>query len=149
MSFSNDEIERLVAAVETIQNSLARLTEAQTHSRSAYHADPDTRDIVERRFLKLTEATLDIAERIVIRERAEPPQTNAESFRILGDLGVLSPDQTDAMVQAARFRNVLAHTYGTDIDHDLVYDALQDLTRYREFLSAVEQYLEQTGVFDN
>lgn len=104
---------------------------------------------MERRVLKRTEATLDIAERVVIRERGEPPQTNAETFRTLGDIGVLRPDQTDAMVQAARFRNVLPHTYGTDIDHDLVYDALQDLTRYREFLSAVEQYLDQTGVFDD
>ncbi|MFB6177405.1 MAG: DUF86 domain-containing protein, partial [Halobaculum sp.] len=120
MSFSDDEIERLAAAVETMQASLTRLTEAQTHSRSAYHADPDTRDIVERRFLKLTEAALDIAERIVVQEWGNTPETNTEAIRALGDFGVLDDDQTGAMVQAARFRNVLAHMYGSDIDHDLV-----------------------------
>lgn len=43
-------------------------------------------------------------------------------MRELRSLGVLPPVTTEEMVEAARFRNVLAHTDGDDIDYDLVYE---------------------------
>ena len=57
----------------------------------------------------------------------------------------LDETTAESMAQAARFRNVLAHTYGDVIDDDVVYDALEDLKRYREFLVAVRAYLDETG----
>ena len=62
----------------------------------------------------------------------------------MDDAGVFDPVTTVEMVQAARSRNVLAHTYGDAIDHDDVYAALQDLDRYREFLHEVRAYLDET-----
>jgi uncharacterized protein YutE (UPF0331/DUF86 family) len=52
------------------------------------------------------------------------------------------------MVATARFRNVLAHTYGDVID-DVVYDALDNLERYRSFLVAVRQYLDSIGALED
>lgn len=49
----------------------------------------------------------------------------------------------------ARFRNVLTHTYGDAIDHDDVYDALQDLNRYRDFLIDIRTYLREQDVLDD
>jgi len=62
--------------------------------------------------------------------------------------GLLDQTDPEEMIQAARFRNVLAHTYGDAIDHDDVYDALQDLNRYRDFLMDVRTYLDEQGVLD-
>jgi uncharacterized protein YutE (UPF0331/DUF86 family) len=53
------------------------------------------------------------------------------------------------MAQGARFRNVLSHTYGNIIDDDVVYNALQDLERYRAYVQAVQDYLESTGAFED
>ena len=63
----------------------------------------------------------------------------------LDDVGMLDRASKAKMVQAARFRNVLAHTYGNAINHDDVYAALQDLNRYRDFLHDVRAYLEAIG----
>lgn len=49
------------------------------------------------------------------------------------------------MIDACRFRNVLAHEYGTAIDDKQVYEALQDLERYRDFLVEIRAYLDRTG----
>lgn len=68
---------------------------------------------------------------------------------ILAKAGVFERTTTAEMVQAARFRNVLAHTYGDAINHDDVYDALQDLDRYREFLEDIRTYLGEQGVLDS
>ena len=70
-------------------------------------------------------------------------------MRALGEVGVLSDETAEARAQAARFRNVLSHTYGDVIDHDVVYEALQDLERYRTFVIAVRDYLDSIGALDD
>jgi len=124
------------------------LAEKRTLSREAYKEDSDTQDIVERRFVKMTEATLDIGSVLVRYERGSPAKSNPATMRALRDIGVLIEETSTAMAQAARFRNVLAHTYGDVIDQDVVYDALQDLERYRQFAREVRSYLDSTDAFE-
>ncbi|WP_197538036.1 type VII toxin-antitoxin system HepT family RNase toxin [Natronomonas moolapensis] len=110
--------------------------------------DRAARDIVERRFVKLTEAALDIARTLVGHERGVQPDSNPAVMVALGRVDVLDDATTERMTQVARFRNVLAHTYGNAIKDDDVYDALQDLDRYRDFLFAVREYLDDTGILE-
>lgn len=143
--FPVDRLNRILTAVDTIEESLGVLARKQRISREAYKSDSDTRDIVERRFVKMTEASIDIGEELVKHERGEPPASNPASMRTLGELGVLPPALAEEMAQAARFRNVLSHTYGNIIEHDVVYNALQDLERYRRFVQAIRDYLDSIG----
>lgn len=69
-------------------------------------------------------------------------------MRALEAEAVVTAETADAMAQAARFRNVLAHTYGDVIDDDTVYDALHDLERYRDFLGEVRAYLADSGALE-
>lgn len=142
-------LNRILTAVETIEESLGVLARKQRVSRADYKADSNTRDIVERRFVKMTEAAIDMAEEVVKHERGQPPVSNPASMRTLGEMGVLSGALAEEMAQGARFRNVLSHTYGNSIDHDVVYNALQDLERYRAFVQAVRDYLESIGALDD
>jgi hypothetical protein len=82
MTVPNDDLERIVSGAETIEKSLSVLTAKQSMSREAYRADRETRDVVERRFVKLTEATLDIARTLVVHERGSPPESNIEDRRL-------------------------------------------------------------------
>ena len=149
-SFPKDRLNRILDAVETIEESIGVLVRKQQFGRDEYKADPETRDVVERRFVKMTEAAIDIGEELVKQERSEPPGSNPESMRMLAAVGVLPTETAEQMAQAARFRNVLSHTYGQIIDHDVVYNALQeDLERYRTFVVEVREYLESVGAFEN
>lgn len=148
MTLTDDDIDRLVVAVETIEESLAILAELQSIDFDTYRSEPKTQDIVERRFVKATEATLDIAEVIAVHELDEQPDSNPAKIQALANANVLSESVRYSMIQTARFRNVLAHTYGDVIDHQTVYEALQDLDRYRKFLVEIRTYLDGTGIFD-
>lgn len=146
---SNDQLARILAAVETIDDCISRLAEIrETVDRETYRDDADVQDIVERRFVKMTEAALDIGTVLLIHERGEPAESNPETMRALGEHDVVPSTVAREMEDAARFRNVLAHTYGRSIDHDLVYDALTDLERYRDFVVAVREYLDAVGALD-
>lgn len=144
-----DRLNRILTAVDTIEESLGVLARKQHVSREEYTSDSDTRDIVERRFVKMTEASIDIADELITHERGQPPTSNPASMRTLGEIGVLSGSLAEEMAQAARFRNVLSHTYGDVIDHDIVYNALQDLERYRMFVAAVREHLDSIGALDD
>jgi len=143
MSLTDDDVERILSGAGTIEESLEMLADVQSMKREAYLEDRRTRDVVERRFVKATEAALDIAETLVVHERGTHPESNPGTMAALGDAGILRDETARLMAQAARFRNVLAHTYGDVIDHDVVYDALQDLERYRDFLVEVRAYLDE------
>jgi uncharacterized protein YutE (UPF0331/DUF86 family) len=98
--------------------------------------------------VKLTEAALDIAETLAVHERGTRPESNPGAMVALEAAGVLDGPTAAKMAEAARFRNVLAHTYGDAVDHDDVYDALQDLERYRDFLLAVRDYMDEIDALD-
>lgn len=89
--FPTESLNRILVAVETIEESLGVLARKQQISREDFKADSDTRDIVERRFVKLTEASIDIGEELVKYERGEPPASNPASMRVLGELDILTP----------------------------------------------------------
>lgn len=145
-----DRLERILDAVETIETSLGILVQKQqTTDREAYKNDPETRDIVERRFVKTTEAAIDIGTVLVVHKRGKPPESNPATMHTLGDIGILSDESAEEMAATARFRNVLAHTYGDGIEDDLVYDALEDLERYRSFLNEVRSYLDSIDAFED
>lgn len=144
-----DRLNRILDAVETIEESIGILARKQQLGRDEYKADSETRDIVEPRFVKMTEAAIDISEELVKQERGQPPASNPKSMRVLAQVGVLSTETAEQMAQAARFRNVLSHTYGQIIDHDVVYNALQDLERYRTFVVEIREYLDSISALDN
>jgi len=110
------------------------LSQNQSLSRASYLADRENRDVVERQFVKLTDATLDITKMIIVHEKGTSPKRNPASMVEMDAAGLFDQTAPEEMVQAARFRNMLAHTYSEAINHDDVYQALQDLNRYQNFL---------------
>lgn len=67
--FPADRLNSILTTVETIETSIGVIVQKQDISREAYDADRGTRDIVERRFVKMTEASIDIGEELVKHNR--------------------------------------------------------------------------------
>lgn len=147
MSEGGDSIraELIVEKAEYVADCLSMLAEKRSIEFDDYVRNAETRDVVERRFEKMTQACIDIA-RILLRDvDGTAAETNAAAMRRLHDIGALTETTAEEMAEAASFRNVLAHEYGDVIDHEVVYDALQDLTRYERFLREIREYLRHAG----
>lgn len=140
----SDRANRIADAVEDIERNVTRLREYRHLSREEYVApdEQDRRDAIERKFEKLAEATLDIASELCKQERGDVPGRRKARITVIEDEGIVDADLADRMRTAVSFRDVLAHTYGPIVNDDIVFDALQnDLTRYVEFVEAVDTYL--------
>lgn len=143
-SLPPDRATRIATAVESIERDLNRLFKLQKLSREEYLADSnrDSRDVVERRFETLTEATLDVARQLVKQEDQPVPSRRQAVIDELEDLDLVDAVLAEKLREAVAFRDVLAHTYGPVIDDELVYEALaNDLDRYVSFVQAVNRYV--------
>lgn len=141
----SDRVETVVEKVEYVEECLEILARKQSVDHGQYRSDPEVRDVVERRFEKATSACLDVGRMLLKDVDGHAPESNAATMKRLHEVGVLTVGVADEMAQAALFRNVLAHHYGDVLDHDIVFDALQDLERYRRFLHEVRDYLDRVG----
>jgi uncharacterized protein YutE (UPF0331/DUF86 family) len=139
-----DRANRIADAVEDIVNNVSRLRELQSLSRAEYKEpeQQDRRDSVERKFVKMTAAMLDIAEEVIKQEDRDVPRNRKATVKALEDVRVISPELAITLRDAVEFRDVLAHTYGPIVNDDIVYDALQrNLDRFEAFVDAVDAYL--------
>lgn len=67
--------------------------------------------------------------------------TYAESFVVLREEGIISPDLAETMQKITGFRNILVHDY-LEIDQQIVYATLSKLQDFQEFAYYVHRLLE-------
>lgn len=142
MRLSKETEKRVLDRAEFLEEAVEVLREKQQIQKSEYVDNRSERAIVEREFHTAIEACIDIAGMIIAETNEEMPDRYAGRFDRLKALGVCSPETADRMREAAGFRNVLTHRYGSDIDHDKVYDHLQhEVDILVDFLDEVRQFL--------
>ena len=83
------------------------------------------------------ESCLDVANHVIASEKFRAPKDYADSFTVLQEENVLSPDLSNRLRQMAKFRNRLVHLYG-EIDDRRVHAALvEDLDDIRQFKTMI------------
>lgn len=85
----------------------------------AYRSDWKVQRIVERTLQMMIELCADIAGHIISDDALRTPETYADTFRVLGENGILTEDQTSVMEKMAKFRNVVVHQYEA-VDAEIV-----------------------------
>lgn len=143
----DEEIEtRIVEKVEYVDEAMTVLAHKQELELEEYLEDREQRAVVEREFQTAIEACIDIAELLITAASADVPGTNAEKFVVLKNLDILSAGTAERMEGAAGFRNVLAHSYGHDIDDEQVFWHLtDDLHWFPTFLREIQSALDVEG----
>ena|SRR6056297_2902363 len=112
----------------------AQLSEYETLSVGQYQADWKVQRIVERTLQMMIELCADIAGHLIADQGLRTPNTYAETFQILGESGILSPEQASVMEKMAKFRNIVVHQYEM-VDAEIVVLILKKHLRDFEFFS--------------
>jgi len=92
------------------------------------------------------ECCLDITNHIISAERFRAPNDYADSFKVIEEKEIISPDLGTNLRQLAKFRNRLVHLYG-EIDDEYVYNFItEDLKDIQQFKSIVtNRYFKTEG----
>jgi uncharacterized protein YutE (UPF0331/DUF86 family) len=92
------------------------------------------------------ECCVDIANHIIARQNWRAPKSHADSFAVLAENGVISPEFLGTARRMVGMRNRLVHLYW-EVDDDTVYQTLQNnLGDFERFKAAVYTYLQTPGV---
>lgn len=136
--------QRVLEKAEYVGEAVQILADKRdTLSFEAYATQREQKDVVEREFQTAIEACIDIGLMLLDSETGSVPETNADVFRALRERDVLDEETSDRMADAAGFRNVLAHQYGSDIDDRDVYNFLQhELPIFYSYLSQVREQVD-------
>jgi uncharacterized protein YutE (UPF0331/DUF86 family) len=87
------------------------------------------------------ECCLDVANQIIASERLRAPRDYSDTFMVIQEEGLISPELGNRLRQMAKFRNRLVHLYG-EIDNAYVYEYIKgELKDIEEFkLKIIKQY---------
>ncbi|HHS97108.1 MAG TPA: DUF86 domain-containing protein [Chloroflexi bacterium] len=130
---------------DKVRTLLGRIAEAQ--ERAAQLGDlpeeeflSDFRNTESAKYLLLVaiEAALDLCQHLAVRGGGRAPESYADCFTVLQEMGVLPEGLAGSLRRMARFRNLLVHLYW-EVDDRRVYhilrENLDDLTSFREVVA--------------
>lgn len=106
-----------------------------------YRSDWKIQRIVERTLQMMIETCADVAGHVISDGAFRTPDTYADTFRVLGENGVLTGELTAVMEKMAKFRNVVIHQYEA-VDAEIVVLVLRrHLGDFQLFSEAIVRFL--------
>ncbi len=140
-----DEI--IVGRLTLLRNEVAYLKRERDALRGLqeYQDNVRLKRAVERSLQISIEACLDVGRHIIAEEGLRYPEDNKDVFQVLAEEGVVPQPLLPALLNMARFRNLVVHNYAR-IDDAQVYAILKrKLTDFEAYARAIVDYLERAG----
>jgi uncharacterized protein YutE (UPF0331/DUF86 family) len=138
--------ERIKDHLQFLNKYYLQLADMRKLESEAFSQDAVLRGAAER-FLQLAiESCLNIGNRIIalhqFQKPLDSPQTYADIFLRLRDLGAIDQELADRLVTMAKFRNLLVHLYW-EIDTKKIFEIIQDnLDDFKNFEKKIVEFLK-------
>jgi uncharacterized protein YutE (UPF0331/DUF86 family) len=109
-----------------------------------YIQDEGKQAIVERCLEIITQAAIDINKELIesVHRSRGSKFTGQESFILVGELNLISPELATALVKTAAFRNLLAHAYDNIVPDEAYSNMQLALVQYPEYIRQVKAYID-------
>ena len=128
---------KLAGKVSNLETCIARIQEVYRGEREVFLRDLLRQESVLLNLQRACENVIDIANIAVAELDLGVPASARESFELLENAGIVSPELTSKMATMVGFRNLVVHQYFR-IDPEKVCDIIeQDLPDLQHFANAV------------
>jgi len=135
----------LLRKIASLAEYQKQIGEYSTITVDSYRSDWKIQRIVERTLQMMIELCADIASHVISDNELRTPETYADTFRVLAENGILTPEQLAVMEKMAKFRNIVVHQYET-VDAEIVILVLRrHLNDFIQFSDSVIQFLNRRG----
>lgn len=136
----NSKQSTLLTKLTNLKNCILRIENKKPFSVDELKANYDLQDIISLNLQRAIQSCVDISAFIISETEKRPPETMADSFLILNNLGVVSKEIESILIKAVGMRNVLVHEY-TEIDWNTVHRVITDhLDVFKDFTEAILKY---------
>lgn len=129
--------------VEEIKKAVNGLRSLASVGKDGFISDPNTCDAAKYRLILAIESAVSICNHIAARIGKKVPESYADCFLVLGDIGVISKGLSERLARMAKFRNLLVHLYW-QVDDEKIFDIIQnDLQDLEEYIRELKAFLER------
>ena len=126
-------MERILQKIGRLNEYITIIESIKEECIHRFEIDPIYRGALFHYLYLMADTSIVLAELVIKRLNLRTPQTYAETFDILGENRVLTPDFAYSFAKIAGFRNFLAHDY-EKIDASIictkVMDSIPDVKKY-------------------
>lgn len=133
-------VERRLEKLKTCLSDIEALIKEKSKDEVAKNSN--LRAIAERNLEIAAQCCIDIANRIISIEDVEKPQDYFTAIIRLGEARIVPVEFAKNFASIAGFRNVLVHEYA-DLDWNKVYQWIERLNDFKEFLNYIRKYLDK------
>ncbi len=133
---------KILARLRLIKENMVKLGKLKEVPEEVFKQDFEKYDSAKYSLQTSIEAMIDICNHIISRKCLGMPKNKADSFVILCQNKILSPDMQDTYTAMARFRNRVVHLYD-EVDTGDVYQYLHD------GISDFECFIDDISIFLN
>ncbi|MBS3139947.1 DUF86 domain-containing protein [Candidatus Woesearchaeota archaeon] len=132
------KINLIIRDLEKVR-SISMLSWQEYKKKSEYEA------LAERYLERIIGRMIDINFHLIIESGHAPPEDYFSSFRMLGELRIISHDLAKRFARLAGLRNRLAHEYDA-IDEKKIYNELKNVSKELPvYLTAVEKFSDKNN----
>ena len=125
--------------LESLRHCLQRIHEKCPPTAEILAKDFDSQDILTLNLSRAVQICVDVGAHIISNKNVPPPATMGQTFDVLAQLGVISPDLAARMKNAVGFRNIAVHNYET-INWQIVHAiATRHSSDFKDFAQAIIQ----------
>lgn len=129
--------------IESLRRCVKRVHQKTPATAAALANDPDAQDILTLNLSRAVQLCVDIGAHLIAAQNQPAPDTMGQTFDVLADMGVISPELAVRMKKAVGFRNIAVHNYEA-IDWDITHAiATRHVDDFAEFAAAA---VASTGI---
>jgi uncharacterized protein YutE (UPF0331/DUF86 family) len=128
--------------IESLRRCVRRVEEKRVATVDELEEDWDTQDILRVNLTRSVQLCVDVAAHLVAETNRPSPETMADAFDHLREMGVLEAPLANRLKGAVGFRNVAIHAYRSidwEIVHAITHERLDD---FRQFAGSVLAFLD-------
>ena len=129
--------------IESLRRCVERVRQKCPATADALASDDDAQDILTLNLTRAVQLCVDIGAHLIAGRDNPAPDTMGQTFDVLAELGVISPELAVRMKKAVGFRNIAVHNYEA-IDWQIAHAiATRHMSDFAAFATAV---VESTGI---
>lgn len=127
---------------QALQRCLVRIREVYDNNQAQFRNDYTRQDSVVLNLQRACEASIDIANRVIKQRSLGIPQHSRDSFVLLEQQQLLSPELSKAMQNMVGLRNVAVHDYQA-LNLDIVVAVVENhLGELEQFIAAASNWIK-------